>query len=183
MSKKRDEDLWQRAPISVEELQENMQRLFDASAFHDWYKPHAQYGMSEWPESLARQEFADECDINTIMRRYETGEEITHVARTPPMYLDYASVPGNLMDAMAFMQNATSEFMRLPAHVRREFDNDPGKFVAFAENPANLDQMRAWDLAPKPPEQPAQVPAAQASPASPGAPAASPAPGGAAPTQ
>jgi len=165
MSKK-DKDLWESAPVTPEDVQARLEVLHVGSGFADFYKPHAQYGMSDWPPSLARQEFAEECDINTIMERYDSGETITHVARSSPLYLDYTAVPDNLMDAMNFMEGARMEFMRLPAKVRKEFDNDPARFVSFAEDPANLDQMRAWDLAPKPPEPPAP-PAAPSGPAAP----------------
>jgi len=45
--------------------------------------------------------------------------------------------------------------MSLPATVRRDFDNDPMQFIAFAENPENLDKMREWKLAPPKPLAPA----------------------------
>jgi phage internal scaffolding protein len=119
---------------------------------YDFYKPHASVGISDWGPSLTRQEFAEECDINTIMQRYEQTGVINHVARTEPLYLDYTAVPRDLQSAMNFMRDAASEFMRLPAHIRREFGEDPAKFVAFAENPANVEKMRSWDLAKRPPE-------------------------------
>jgi phage internal scaffolding protein len=119
---------------------------------HDFYKPHASAGISDWSPSLTRQEFAEECDINTIMAQYERTGVINHVARSDPMYLDYTSVPRDLQSAMNFMRDASSEFMRLPAHVRKEFDNDPSRFVAFAEDPKNVEKMRSWDLAKRPPE-------------------------------
>lgn len=36
--------------------------------------------------------------------------------------------------------------MTLPARTRFEFDNDPEKFVRFAQDPANNAQMREWGL-------------------------------------
>jgi Chlamydia-phage Chp2 scaffold (Chlamy_scaf) len=85
-----------------------------------------------------------------------------------PVYLDVSDVP-DLMGAHALIAAAESAFMTLPASVRREFDNDPIRFVEYAQDPANLDQMRAWKLAP-----PAPVAAPQGA-ASPGGAAPSPA--------
>lgn len=101
--------------------------------------------------SLTRQEFADECDINKLMAKYEqTGILPMTVNGNEPRYLDVSNVP-DLQSAMNMLQEATAAFMSLPATVRRDFDNDPHKFIAFAENPDNLEKMREWKLAPPAP--------------------------------
>lgn len=116
--------------------------------------------------SLTRQEFAAECDINILMERYEKSGVISHVNQRTPQYLDLGDVP-DLQTAHHIIQNATAEFMALPASVRREFDNDPMQFLKFADDPANIDRMRALGLAaPLPEAKPA--PASDA-PAKPGA--------------
>lgn len=98
--------------------------------------------------SLTRQEFAAECDINSLMERYEkTGFLPDHLNRGEPRYLDVSDVP-DLMQAHQVLQDATAAFMSLPATVRRDFDNDPIKFINFAENPENIEKMREWNLAP-----------------------------------
>lgn len=104
-------------------------------------------GMGDWPPSLARQEFAEECDINGIMERYERTGVITHYSERAPEYLDLTDAP-DLMTAMDVMQKAETAFMALPAKVRREFENDAVKFVEFASDASNLDKMREWGLAP-----------------------------------
>lgn len=108
---------------------------------------------SDLPSST-RQEFAKECDINTIMAQYEKTGVVSHVNRNAPAYLDLSDVP-DLQRAMTILADAQAAFMSLPATVRREFDNDPTKFVDYASDPANLDRMREWGLAeplPTPPE-------------------------------
>ena len=96
--------------------------------------------------SLTRQEFADECDINILMDKYEKTGIISHVNPRNPQYLDLSDVP-DLQTAHQIIQTAASEFMALPAKVRREFDNDPMKFVEFGQNPDNIEKMREWGLA------------------------------------
>lgn len=101
--------------------------------------------------SLTRQEFADECDINNLMAKFEnSGLLPSHVNNAEPRYLDVSNVP-DLQQAHEILQQATASFMSLPATVRRDFDNDPIKFINFAENPANIEKMREWKLAPPAP--------------------------------
>jgi len=103
--------------------------------------------------SLTRQEFAAECDINNLMAQYEKTGFLTNVNPMEPRYLDVSNVP-DLMQAHDILQTATAGFMSLPATVRRDFDNDPLKFIAFAENPDNVEKMREWKLAPPAPVPP-----------------------------
>lgn len=101
--------------------------------------------------SLTRQEFAAECDINSLMSQFEkTGILPTNLATQPPRYLDVSDVP-DLPTALNMLNDATAAFMALPAIVRRDFDNDPVKFIHFAENPDNVEKMRSWGLAPPAP--------------------------------
>lgn len=151
---------------------------------HDFYKRNGSVTVfnTEGP-SLTRQEFAEECDINTLMARYE-GHVIGgpgNMSAQQPMYADFTQVPTNLLEYMLFMDEAERSFMSLPAQVRREFDNSPHMFVDFASDPENLGQMRTWGLAPPAPPEPAEAPSQPApsngapvapqAPAAPGAPA------------
>lgn len=122
-------------------------------------------------ESRTRQEFADECDINNIMKRYEATGVISHVDQRQPMYVDLANMPTDLAGTLAMLDGATESFMSLPATVRREFDNDPLRFVEFAADSKNIDKMREWGLA-----KPAELPDAVREPA--GEPSSAPSPAG-----
>lgn len=127
--------------------------LGELRADHDFYKTsgvRSDIDMSDQrnPDNVSRtrQEFAEECDINTIMERYEATGVISHVNHAEPMYLDTTIYP-DLRGALDAFRDATQSFNALPAKVRKEFDNDPQKFVDFASDPANLKQMREWGLA------------------------------------
>lgn len=129
-------------------------------------------------DGLTKQEFAEECDINALMARYQRTGILPQSDRTP-FYGDFADLP-SYQEAQHILLAASEAFASLPAVVRREFDNDPAKFVAFAEDESNLDQMREWGLAPA--AEPLDAPPAPAPASEPAiAPAASPAAG--APTQ
>jgi phage internal scaffolding protein len=146
--------------------------------FTDFYKTSGMRGdFDRFEPSLTRQEFAEECDINTIMARYEASGVISHVNRAIPMYLDTTDYP-DLQGAMDQFREASLAFNALPAAVRREFDNDPQLFVDFASNSENLPRMREWGLAPplKAPDEPMAVRVVEPAPAAPGSAAAPPAP-------
>lgn len=97
--------------------------------------------------SLTRQEFAEDCDLNLLMARYEKTGVISHVSQREPIYADLTDVPSSLAEAMDIIKIAEQSFMTLPATVRREFDNDAVRFVEFASDPTNVDKLREWGLA------------------------------------
>lgn len=122
---------------------------------NDFYKTSGdRCDLSHFGPSLTRQEFAEECDINTIMARYEDGGAISHVNRAEPIFLDTTLYP-DLQGSLDAFKIATAQFAALPAKVRKEFDNDPEKFVQAATDPEYLDRFREWGLAkPVPTEEP-----------------------------
>ena len=97
-------------------------------------------------ESLTRQEFAEESDINTIIDRFGIGENPIE-AQKWVTNIDIADAPDNYQDVMNQLNLARDQFMSLPAKVRSQFDNDPGKFVDFTSNPANAEELVRMGLA------------------------------------
>lgn len=85
--------------------------------------------------SRAKQSFAEECDINTIVRRFRvTGELPTGVRM--PTYGDFGSL-GDFHGALNAVAVARESFDAMPADVRARFHNDPGEFVAFCSDKVN----------------------------------------------
>ena len=125
------------------------------------YRPHkrVQLDCAAAGPSLTRQEFAKECDINEIMRRYAKTGVISHTSPRAPQYLDLGDGVPDLITAMNTLIAGEQAFMSLPAVVRRDFDNDPKAFVAFAAEAKNLPKLREWGLAPpeKAPDAPMRV--------------------------
>lgn len=98
--------------------------------------------------SRTRQEFAEDCDINNIMAKYETtGFLPQNVNTREPAYLDLSNTPTRLQDALALVEEAQTAFMTLPAEIRRDLDNSPINFVEWAQDPANADTLRKYGLA------------------------------------
>lgn len=132
-------------------------------SYHDFYKtnglPRAAHEFHTTGASLTRQEFAEECDINTIMKKYDAYLSDPMKSVREPVYIDFTQAPETLLGFMQVIKQAETAFFNLPAVVRREFENDPVQFADFAADPANLEQMREWGLAPpaKAPDSPVKV--------------------------
>jgi len=110
------------------------------------YRPHKRVQLTTTQPTMAKQSMKAECDINNIMRKYEKTGVLTHFNEHRGNYgnfigfEDYHTSMNKIIDA----QNA---FMTLPAKVREKFQNDPRKFLEFAQNPENTDQMIEMGLA------------------------------------
>lgn len=97
-------------------------------------------------ETLTRQEFLEESDINTIIDRFGIGENPIE-ARRWITNVDIANAPDNYMEVMNQLNEARDQFMSLPAKVRAQFDNDPHKFVEFVSDSSNAEEMVRLGLA------------------------------------
>ena len=70
---------------------------------------------------------------------------------------------------MQIVATANSMFQDLPSSIRNQFQNDPGQFLDFVQDPENLEEMREMGLANQSSEtaqpftQPNQVPDQKAS--------------------
>lgn len=104
--------------------------------------------------SRTKQQFREECDINVLMARYQKQGVISHVNPRQPVFAD---VTGALpfQEALGVVQAAQSSFAQLPAAVRSRFQNDPGRFIEFCADPANMDELgKLGLLRPQPPNKP-----------------------------
>lgn len=85
--------------------------------------------------TLAQQHARDECDINTIVRRFGLTGELPNNVRVP-RYGDFTAV-SDYQTAMNMVMEANAAFMELPAEVRSRFNNDPGALVDFISDDSN----------------------------------------------
>jgi len=121
-------------------------------------------GKSFAGASRTKQSFAKECDINNIMKRYEKDGVVNHFNRYGGMYGDFTGVP-EYREAVERVMRADAMFMSLPASIRTRFENDPGAFVKFVEDPANKDELTKMGLVrPAPAAIPENVPEVPAKP-------------------
>lgn len=103
-------------------------------------------------KSLAVQSEKDACDINLIVDKYaKTG--ILPVMSQSPTFGDVSNAP-SFQEALEIVKNAENAFNSLDARVRREFDNDPAKFLSFVDNPENADRLVTMGLREAPKSEP-----------------------------
>lgn len=120
-----------------------------------------------FPEkTMAKQAFKDECDINTIMSKYQKTGLIEHVQKVQGSYGDFTSVQDYQLSLNQVIE-AQEAFEALPAKIRERFANDPSHLMAFLANAENQEEAERLGLVePKaPPPQPKAAPAASEAPA------------------
>jgi len=101
-------------------------------------------------EGMTHQEFGEECDINTIVRRFGLTGELPENPR-PPMLGDFTGVT-DFQSAMQAVRAAEEGFMEFPAELRAEFLNDPQRMVTFLADENNRSKAIEMGLVLKPPE-------------------------------
>lgn len=104
-------------------------------------------------------------DINRIMAKFtQTG--MVPAIGDEPKYGDF-STKLDFHTALSQVKQAQSEFMRLPAHVRKYCENDPGVFLDLVMDPDGRKELQELGMvsdfappgAPEPSEDQPEVPA------------------------
>lgn len=109
----------------------------------------AESGLVCRPTSRTKQSFKDECDINTIVRRFGVTGQLPQGVRAPT-YGDFVDVH-DFRSAMDAVVLARESFDSMPSAVRARFSNNPALFVDFCSNSENLPELRKMGLAPPAP--------------------------------
>lgn len=86
-----------------------------------------------------------ECDINSIMAKYEKTGIIEHVKQFSGRYDDFTMVQ-DYHESLNQVMAAQEAFMTLPAQLRSRFKNDPAEFLEFVGNPDNKNEMISLGL-------------------------------------
>lgn len=94
-----------------------------------------------------KQGFKDQCDINKILKKAEKVGGLAHVQKYPEVVYGEFDGEMDLLTARARIDKAGEIFADLPAEVRKEFGNDPLRFVAFANDAVNKGKL--GELIPK----------------------------------
>jgi phage internal scaffolding protein len=86
-------------------------------------------------KSMTHQEFADECDINNLMKRYRYNQlpDVPTTIGSFSQVTDYKE----MLEATIHTRNA---FDLLPAHLRQRFGNDPQQIIDFLGDSNNRDE-------------------------------------------
>lgn len=104
---------------------------------------------SEYSRSRTKQNFSNECDINSIVKRAnKTGFLVDPLVASTrrPFFGDFTNV--DFRANLNAINAVSAAFMQLPADIRSKFDNDPAKVLDFVSVEANADEARKLGLLP-----------------------------------
>lgn len=100
------------------------------------FVPYEDKGLECLDPSLTHQSFADECNYNNVLAKWENSGLITHINPNSPVYADVSDL-GDYQSALELIRSAQSSFDALPSSVRDRFNNDPAKLLEFVQDPKN----------------------------------------------
>lgn len=88
--------------------------------------------------SMTQQHFKDECDMDTILRKYETTGFLVDplTPRRQAQFGDFSEVQ-DFQSAQNKVAQISEYFDSLPAHIRLRFGNRVSEFLTFVTDPAN----------------------------------------------
>lgn len=78
--------------------------------------------------SRTKQSFTDECDINKIVKRFQTTGAVGHLNVQRPIYADVSNMDG-LQAAMEAVELAQDSFDGMHADLRQAANHDPVEFL------------------------------------------------------
>ena len=107
---------------------------------------HAEVGE----ESMTKQSYKKECDINYIMKKFENTYGVNfldvHPRAMAGEFGDF-TLAEDYRSAIEQVRKAEAGFMELPAQLREKFSNDAGMFLEWVQNPSNFDEIVSLGLA------------------------------------
>lgn len=113
------------------------------------------HGIEFKDPSKTVQSDARQADINEIVKQFGVTGQLPY-GNAQPVFDDFTSFPTDYHTALNYINEADGAFMELPASVRTEFDNDPGKLLSFVADGSN--RARAVELGLVPPPLPEDAP-------------------------
>ena len=91
--------------------------------------------------SKTEQSYADDLDINRLLEPAMRKGLLRHSVQFEGEYDD---IPvGDFQEAQFIVAKAKSMFEQLPSATRTKFENDPGKFMKFVQDPDNKPWLQA----------------------------------------
>lgn len=129
--------------------------------FFTKYTPPKVPGLSSDQPSKVQEQFADACQTDTIIRKYNMMGVNPFIAAGGSQYLDTTQIP-SFVAAQNAQIKVKEYFEGLPSDIRLEFNNDPMQFAEVVSDPRNAEYLREIGvLAPLPAEKEGHKPASQ----------------------
>lgn len=138
----------------------DMNKAGDETGINCQYALDQETGELVATPSMTKQQFAEEADINTLVKRFNLTGQLPQDHRMPT-YADFEGIL-TFQDAMNAVVEAQEAFYELPADLRSRFGNDPGQYVDFCSNEKNRDEaIKLGILKPVPAAEITPLPAAE----------------------
>jgi hypothetical protein len=114
-------------------------------------------GWNSDQESKVQEQFADACQTDTIIRKYNMMGVNPFIASGGSQYLDTTEIPSFVV-AQNSQVKVREYFEGLPSDIRLEFNNDPAQFAEAVLDPQNGEYLREIGvLAPLPAEKEGEI--------------------------
>ena len=94
--------------------------------------------------SLAQQHYKEECDINTILQKFNISGILPENPLSP-RYGDFTGI-SDYHTALNRVIAAQDEFDALPATIRAKFENDPAQLIEFLDDEKNRPEAEKLGL-------------------------------------
>lgn len=107
-------------------------------------RPRLQLSFKNSP-SMTEQCHKDEVCIQNIMRKARKTGVLNHVAKYQGEYSDMSNAV-EFHEAQNILAAASSMFETVPAHIRKDFHNDPSEYITFMQNPENRERIEKYGL-------------------------------------
>ena len=105
-----------------------------------YYRENGKRWIPEYKDGRTKQAFKDSTDVNKILRKHIKSGTIETLGRIQGQFGDFSDF--DYMDAQNRIAQAKSLFEQLPGELRAEFNNNPGDFLQYANDPANTDVLQ-----------------------------------------
>lgn len=93
----------------------------------------------DYSDGKTKQSFKESCDINNLLLRAQRAGGLNHLETFAGEYGDFSDF--DFVDAHIKMARAKEIFDHLPINIKKEFNQDPGQFFAFANDPGNAERL------------------------------------------
>ncbi len=92
-----------------------------------------------YKDGRTKQSFADETDINKILKRAQKTGTISHLNKHEGRYADFSDF--DFTTNLLMLSRGREIFDDLPSELRSEFNQSPKDFFQYVNNPDNKDRL------------------------------------------
>lgn len=103
------------------------------------------FGPRVYNDGRTKQAFKDSTDVNRLLDKHARAGTLSALAKSEAQFGDFADF--DFQEAQNALARGKSIFDELPREVKREFNQNPGEFFAYVNNPENKDRLS--DLLPQ----------------------------------